>query len=123
MYLKNNIFRKSACLDHVNDLFPICKEAVKNGIVSFTVISYNGPDYNLTSYKNELLYYELWKESKLDFLTVTSNAAGLSAFNPIEHLWSPLSNCLTSVTLNGCMDRKEIPTYLDTKLDNQEKEN
>ena len=83
VYLRNNFLHSSTCIEHINDLFPICTEATRNGVSSILVISDNGPDYNPTSVKNDLLYYELWKKSGLDCLTITSNAAGLSAFNPI----------------------------------------
>ena len=35
-----------------------------------------------------MLYTKLLKEPGLDQLVVTCNAAGWSAMNPIEHLWS-----------------------------------
>ena len=31
IYLRNNFFHGSTCLEHVNDLFPISKESVKKG--------------------------------------------------------------------------------------------
>ena len=46
----------------------------------------------------------------MDTLAVTSNAAGLSAFNPNEHLWS------------SRFREDHIPPYLDTTLTNEEKE-
>ena len=83
VYLRNNFLHSSTCIEHINDLYPICTEATRNGVSSILIISDNGPDYNPTSVKNELLYYELWKKSGLDCLAITSNAAGLSVFNPI----------------------------------------
>lgn len=122
VHLRNNIFHINTCLHHINYSFLICKEAVKNGIVSFTVISDNRQDYNPTSYKNKLLYFEIWKESKLDCVMVISSSTWFLAFKLIENFWSPLSNCLTSLTFDACIESEEIPPYLDTKLDNQEKE-
>ena len=48
---------------HINDLFPICTEATRNGVSSILVISDNGPDYNheVTSVKNELILRTLEK--------------------------------------------------------------
>ena len=37
IYLRN-IFHSSTCLEHINDLYPICREAVKSGLASVTVI-------------------------------------------------------------------------------------
>ena len=82
VYLRNNFFHISTCSDHTNDLYPIYCEAVKQKRSSVLVKSDNGPDYIPSSYKNELLYYQLWRKTGLDTLTVTLNAAGLSAFDP-----------------------------------------
>ena len=43
----------------------------------------------------------LWGDNRLDVLVATSYAARFSAFNPIEHLWSPLSKKLNGVTLSA----------------------
>ena len=45
----------STCLEHVDDLFPICKESVQKGKTDFFVICDGGPDYHRKSYKNEML--------------------------------------------------------------------
>ena len=85
IYLRNNFFHSNTCLEHINDLLPICKESVNMGKTCFMVIGDGGPEYNQNSYKNEILYAKLWSKSGLDMLVVTCNAAGWSAMNPIEH--------------------------------------
>ena len=45
-----------------------------------------GPDWATTSLNNIYFYYRFWRENDLDMLTVTSYAAGFSAYNSIEHL-------------------------------------
>ena len=95
VYLRNNFFHGNTCLEHINDLFPVCTQSVKKGKTNLIIISGGGPDYNPNSYKNIMLYAKLWKVSGLDQLIVTCNAAGWSAMNPIEHLWSQLSSSLT----------------------------
>ena len=43
----------------------------------------------------------LWRDCDLDMLVCSSFAARFSAYNPIEHLLSPLSKRLTSVRLSA----------------------
>lgn len=121
VYLRNNFFHGNTCLEHINDLFPICRESVKKGKTIMTLLADGGPDYNPNGYKNELLYAELWKRSGLDQLSVMCNAAGWSAMNPIEHLWSPLSSSLTSVILDYSFRDDGVPPCNDTKIDADEK--
>ena len=48
IYLRNNFFHSNICLEHINNLFPICKKSVIRGKTCFMVI---GDDYNPNSYK------------------------------------------------------------------------
>ena len=121
VYLRNNYFHENTCLEHINDLFPILNEVVKKGKTCVTLIGDGGPDYNPNSYKNEMLYAKLWAKSGLDMLVVTSNAAGWSAMNPIEHLWAPLSSSLTSVKLKCSFREDGVPPCNDTKLTAEER--
>ena len=73
----------------------------------------NGPNYNPNSVKNLLMYAHLFKEANLDMFTVTSNAAGWSALNPIEHLWS---KCSSQLRDDG------MPPCKDTSLSDEERE-
>ena len=95
MVIWNNFFHDMTALELINDLAPLCDDAIKNGKGNIIIIGDNGPDYNPSSYKNMFLFGRLWKNTFLDSLTITTNPAGLSAHNDIEHLWSPLSNALT----------------------------
>ena len=67
-----------------------------------------------------MLYIKLWKETGLDQLVVTCNAAGWSAMNPIKHLWSPLRSSLTSVTLNCSFREDGVPPCNDTSITKEE---
>jgi len=60
-----------------------------------------GPDWSTNSLVNALFYMRLWRDNNLDVLVATSFAARFSAFNPIEHLWSPLSKKLDGVTFSA----------------------
>ena len=69
----------------------------------------NGPDRNPTNYVNEVHLGNLWFDSGADMITFTSYAAGQSAYNMIEHAWSPLSNRLTSVKLPATLPGEDKP--------------
>ena len=109
------------CLKHVNDLTPLCTEMQKIRKGNMIIIADNGPDYTPSSYKNLMLFGKLFKEANFDMLTVTTNPAGLSAHNPIEHLWSPCSNALTSVVLRSMTEGSDKPPYFNNSLSQEEK--
>ena len=81
----------------------------------------NGPDMNLTNYVNEYNLGNLWLDSGADMLIVTSYAAGQSAYNMIEHAWSPLSNRLTSVKLPEVLPGDTKPPNKQTELSAEER--
>jgi len=64
-------------------------------------MSDGGPDFNPTSVVNSLYLYRLFKLLNLDILAAFTYAARYSAFNCIEHLWSPLSDKLSSVVFSN----------------------
>ena len=95
IYLRNIFFHEMTALEHINDLAPLCFDVIENRKGNMIIIGDNGPDYNPS--KNMFLFGRLWETTFLDSLTITTNPAGLSANIDIEHLWSPLSNALTSI--------------------------
>ena len=101
VYLRNNFFQGNTCLEHVNDLYPICCKSRKRGKRIFIVIAGSGPDYTTTSYKISMLYAQVWKDSGLDQLIITATASVWSAMNPVENLGSLLSSSLRSVQLRS----------------------
>ena len=64
----------------------------------------NGPDWSIASISNNLYYMRLRRNANLDFLLLQSHAARYSAYNNIEHLWSPVSKRLTSAILPAILD-------------------
>lgn len=60
----------------------------------------------------------------LDMISVFSYAARYSAFNPVEHLWSPLSNHLSGVAFSPCIKgESKAPSQLSSLSDGEVKEN
>ena len=120
-FIRNNIFHGSTSLEHINDLYPICVEAVNNGKGIFITFIDNGPDYNPSSYKNFFMYGRLWRKSNLDLFNTGSHASGQSASNDIEHCWSLLSRRLTCVTFSACDDGDTVPPCHNSRLGEEEK--
>ena len=76
------------------------------GVVSLLVDG--GPDLSPRHLTNFLVYGQLWKDSSLDCLMVTTHAAGNSAYN-VEHAWSVLSRALAGVTLPNSLPGERPP--------------
>ena len=74
---------------------------------------------------NSLFYYRLFKELDYDIISVSTYAAKYSAYNPIEHAWSPLSNMLAGVIFSPKMEGDSKTPCEQSKLSKiqlQEKE-
>ena len=80
--------------------------SISNGKSFLTIVGDNGPDMNPASYMNILYFGRIWRDLSLSRFTCVSFR---SAYNPIEHAWSLLSNCLTSVTIPACLPDEDIP--------------
>ena len=113
-------FHKSSGLTHVNDLLPILSAQVKDGKgIAFVKVD-NGPDWNLSSLVNEVFFCRLWRRANLDILGIVSYAAKWSAYNNIEHLWSPMSKKLANVILPSVLPGDLKPPYQQTHLSAKE---
>ena len=85
------------------------KEMEENKKSVFFVLSDNGPDFYPSALINTIYYYQLFCHLQLDMLSVLTYAARYSAFNPIEHLRSPLSNALAGVIQPSCVPGESLP--------------
>ena len=94
-------FYSSTSQTHANDMLPMFKGVVKEGRTAITLIVDGGPDWSTASLLNTLFFFRLWRDTDLDMLVVCSYAARYSAYNPIEHLWSPLSKELSGVQFSS----------------------
>ena len=79
--------------NHATNIKTLLHAVQSQGKTAVVIIADGGPDWNTGS----LVLMRLWHDCSLDMLICTSLAAQLSTYNPIEHLWSPLSKRLTSV--------------------------
>ena len=80
----------------------------------------NGSDWNIRSVVNSLYLCRFWRDSGQDILVVVSYAAKYSAYNQIEHLWSPMSKKLSSVILPSVLKGEDSPPYLQSDLSKDE---
>ena len=76
-----------------------------------------GPDFNPNFSINSLYYGSFFFEQNLDALVVTQYCPGYSAFNPVEHLWAPCTQTLTSVYLPNVLPGESIPPCRQTGID------
>ena len=76
-----------------------------------------GPDFNPSHLVNALFYYRLFKKLDADILDVMTYAARYSAFNPIEHLWAPLSNRLSGVVFSQTIEGETVAPAQQSSLD------
>ena len=90
-------FYSSSMQNHATDIKPLLHAVQSQGKTVVVIIADGGPDWNIGSLVNTLFLMRLWRDCNLDMLICTSFAAQSSAYNPIEHLWCPLSKRLTSV--------------------------
>lgn len=102
-------FYSSSIQTHANDVKPLLEVAKNQGKTIVITIVDGGPDWNTGSIVNALFFMRLWRDCNLDMLVATSFAARYSAYNPIEHLWSPLSKRLTSVRLSAVDGEDSLP--------------
>ena len=104
----------------MNDLHPILVAAKEKGKSFVEVIGDNGPDKDPTNYINIFYWGRLWRETNLTRLSCISYPSDHSAFNPIEHAWSPLSNKLTLFTLSATLLGEDKPPHKQTDLTTDE---
>lgn len=97
--LRSTKFSHSSSQVHANDLRLILEAEVQKGKTVAFILTDNGPDWQTSSLCNLLYFMRVWRDTGLDMLLLCSFAARHSAYNPIEHLWSPLSKHLAGVIL------------------------
>ena len=121
VFNRNAQFHSQTMEAHSCDFFPLFKTAVEKGRSCIVCVVDNGPDMDPTNYINEYNIGRLWEDAGADMIVVTSYAAGQSAYNMIEHAWSPLSNRLTLVKLPAVLDGEEKPPNKQTNITEDER--
>ena len=121
MFNRATKFFKATSFEHATDLSHLLKDVpeCKKSVVSLVVDG--GPDLSPKHLVNVLVYGMLWQGCDLDCLMVTTNSAGNSAYNKIEHAWSVLSRCLAGVTLQNALPGEQPPEE-QRHLSDQERE-
>ena len=93
---------------HANDLTDIFKRNI-GGRTGVCLSVDGGSDYSVKSLLTMFYFGRLWRDCELDFLLMGTYAPGDSAYNSIEHAWSPLSACIAGVTLPANLPDEEPP--------------
>ena len=119
--LRSAVFHSSTSEMHTNDMKPVLDALVQEGKTVVTIIADGGPDWSTGSLLNAIYYLRLWKACNLDMLCITSFAARYSAYNPIEHLWAPLSKKLSSVRLSPIAEGDHKAPYYISGLSEEAK--
>ena len=86
------------------------------------IMSYSGADFCPTSVLNMIYYYHLFKKLDLGMLSAFTYAPSYSAFNCIEHLWTPLSNKLSGLVFSNIASGDSKPPNQLSLPENEIKE-
>ena len=97
-------YQPSNIVGHLSDLETVLSMSQHLGKSSVLLTVDGGPNWSTTSLINIYFYHSFWRKKELTLLTVTSYAPGFSAYNSIEHLWSPVSKRFTSAKANPCAE-------------------
>ena len=102
---------------HITDLHEVLKTDMENSSHnSFVLLSDGGPDFSPSSVLNHLFLFRLFKVLHLDMFSVSTYAARYSAFKPMKHLWSVMSNKLSEVVFSPTLERESKPPLQQTNL-------
>ena len=82
----------------------------------FTIISENGPDWKTDCMANIYNLGSFWEENKLDALIWVSYTPGNSMFNPIERMFSRLTDLIANVTIDLDNSFSALDYQLDSAL-------
>ena len=115
-------YQQSNIVAHIGDLEPLVNTRRNEKRNCVLLMVDGGPDWSTSSYKNIYCFYRWWRAQEFDLLSVTSYTAGFSAYNSIEHLWSPVSKRFTGVKANYCANGDSVAPALLTGTSNEEKE-
>ncbi|CAF4579955.1 unnamed protein product [Rotaria sp. Silwood2] len=102
---------------HINNIQQITSE---NNMLFhksvITMISDNGPDWSTDCMANIYNLGRLWEEQRLDALIWVSYAPGHSRFNPIERMFSRLTDLLQGVIIDLDTSFKDKSQQMDVAL-------
>ena len=108
--LRSHKYNSTTVSTNITDLFNILHDISKIKSI-FMFLADGGPAFNPAHTINQLFYFRLFKKLEADILCVRH-----SAFNSIEHLWSPCADRLSGVVFSPIADGDESAPALQTKL-------
>ena len=88
-------YQKSDIVAHLTDLESVVRMKKRKGKNAVMLIADGSPDLSKTSMLNIYYYHKFCRKHELDMLTITSYAAGFSAYNSIEKRFAKNADRLT----------------------------
>ncbi|KAJ8030579.1 hypothetical protein HOLleu_27035 [Holothuria leucospilota] len=104
----------------MNDIVTILDQVGPDKKVVVLVVD-GGPDWSAKSLTVLLFLSRLSRQRKLEVLCMTLYGPGQSAFNPIEHLWAPLSKKLACVSLPATLPGEKQPPSKQSGISSEER--
>ena len=111
MWIFNRCVKNTSthCASHINDIRKILRTNPELKRPVFAAITDGGPDWTPKSNINQFFLGRLWRDESFEMVVCVCEPAGLSRFNPIEHMWSWWSRQLAGVRLSTCLPGENIP--------------
>ena len=105
--IRSHKYNSTTAATIITDLYDILAHHKQTKSV-YMFLADGGPDFNPYHIANDLFYYRLFKKLDADILAVMAYAARYSAFNPVEHCGSSLSNKLSSVIFSPLENEDDV---------------
>lgn len=101
LFMRPLMYDKPDLYSNVGDLRAILEAKESSGKLRpvLSIITDGGDGYKNTRMSTILLYGRIFRDFQLEGLILFRRAGGLSAYNNIEHLWSPISSALSGMVL------------------------
>ena len=121
VFLRAQRFNGITAATNITNLDKVLPVQIEKGKSVVFIIFDNGPDFNPMLLLNELYYFRLFKKLNIDVLVIMTYDARYSAFNPIEHLWAPMSKALSGIILPSTLEGGTTTPAKQGKLSEEER--
>lgn len=102
--LRANKFIKVTPRQHYNDMSRVLTQEMKNSLKKhLCMCTDGGSDYTVSINVNLFFLFKLFVDFKLESLTSYQNAANLSAYNTVEHVWAHMNEKMIGSKLYYCL--------------------
>jgi len=123
VFLRASLFHPKTVVNHILNVYEVLKVRMSTGFTEPTVLLVKvdgGSDLTPDSIINLLFWGRLWLATGNPIFLVMTHAAGWSALNDIEHLWSPLSKQCAGLQFSACLPGEDKPPCQNSTLSRAE---